>query len=63
MMGMMPMADQPPLVYDVISREGKLMQRVKLPGGRQIVGFGPNGVLYLQVREGRDVYLETVKVP
>lgn len=61
-MGMLPMANTPPLVYDVISPEGKLVQRVKLPGGRQIVGFGPNGTLYLQAREGRDVYLESVKV-
>lgn len=62
LMGMLPMANTPPLVYDVISPEGKLVQRVKLPGGRQIVGFGPNGTLYLQAREGRDVYLESVKV-
>lgn len=63
MMGLMPnMANLPPLVYDVISAEGKLTHRVKLPGGRQIVGFGPNGVIFLQAREGREVFLETVKL-
>jgi hypothetical protein len=35
---------------------------VKLPGGRQIAGFGPNGLIYLVAREGRDLYLETVKI-
>lgn len=63
MMGLMPgMANLPPLVYDVISAEGKLTHRVKLPGGRQIVGFGPNGTIYLQAREGREVFLEAVKL-
>jgi hypothetical protein len=54
--------NQPPQVYDVISREGKLIERVKLPGGRQIAGFGSDGLIYLQVREGRDIYLETVRL-
>jgi hypothetical protein len=56
------LANQPPQVYDVISRDGKLVERVKLPGGRQIAGFGPNGLIYLVAREGRDIYLETVRL-
>ncbi len=56
------LANQPPQVYDVVNREGKLIERVKLPGGRQIAGFGPGGVIYLVAREGRDIYLETVKI-
>lgn len=63
MMAMMgAMANQPPLVYDVISPAGTLVERVKLPPGRQIVGFGPDGLIYLTAREGRQMYLETVKL-
>lgn len=63
MMAMMgAMANQPPLVYDVISPEGKLLERVQLPSGRQVVGFGPNGLIYVTAREGRQMFLETVKL-
>ena len=35
------------LVYDVVNAKGELFQRVRLPLGRSIAGFGPNGVVYL----------------
>jgi hypothetical protein len=56
------MANQPPLVYDVITPEGTLIERVKLPPGRQVVGFGPNGLIYVTAREGRQLFLETVRL-
>ncbi|MBY0490559.1 MAG: hypothetical protein K2R93_12020 [Gemmatimonadaceae bacterium] len=59
---MAALMNQPPQVYDVVNREGKLIERVKLPGGRQIAGFGPDGLIYLVAREGRDIYLETVRL-
>lgn len=63
MMAMMgAMANQPPLVYDVVSPAGKLIERVKMPPGRQIVGFGPDGLLFVTAREGRQLYLETLKL-
>jgi hypothetical protein len=63
MMAMMgAMANQPPIVYDVISPEGKLVERVKLPAGRQLVGFGPDGLMYVTAREGRQMFLETVRL-
>ncbi|HTR78401.1 MAG TPA: hypothetical protein VMH39_09835, partial [Gemmatimonadaceae bacterium] len=40
------------LVYDIVNRSGKLIDRVRIPGGTTIAGFGP-GVVYLQSREGR----------
>lgn len=40
-------------VYDVIDRSGKLVDRVQIPNGTQIVGFGPDGAVYLVAREGR----------
>jgi len=56
------MMNQPPLVYDVVSPAGKLQYRVKLPPGRQIAGFGANGLIYLQAREQGRIFLETVKL-
>ncbi len=35
------------LVYDVVNKNGELFQRVRIPQGRSIAGFGRNGVLYL----------------
>ncbi len=56
------MMNQPPLAYDVIAPDGKLLQRVKLPPGRQVVGFGPGGIIFVTAREGRQLFLETVKL-
>jgi hypothetical protein len=38
-------------VYDVINREGKLVDRVQVPEGRTIVGFGADGSVYLVTRD------------
>lgn len=35
------------IVYDVVNREGVLYERVELPVGRLIAGFGRGGVVYL----------------
>jgi hypothetical protein len=35
------------LVYDVVNAKGELFQRVRLPVGRSVAGFGPGGVVYL----------------
>jgi hypothetical protein len=37
------------LVYDVVSSKGDLLERVRVPLGRYIVGFGRNGVVYMAV--------------
>jgi hypothetical protein len=39
-------------VYDVINAKGALVDRVQVPAGRVIVGFGRGGVVYLANREG-----------
>jgi len=49
-------------VYDVIDRSGALAERVQVPEGRTIVGFGPGGVVYLVAREGNDSYLEKASI-
>ncbi|MEP6762840.1 MAG: hypothetical protein ABJB66_00955 [Gemmatimonadaceae bacterium] len=40
------------LVYDVISNKGELLQRVRMPDGRSVAGFGRNGVVYLMYKDG-----------
>lgn len=35
------------LVYDVVNKSGELFQRVRIPSGRSIAGFGKGGVVYL----------------
>ena len=35
------------LVYDVVDAQGKLIERVRIPPGRLIVGFGPDRAIYL----------------
>lgn len=34
-------------MYDVVNRKGVLVERVRLPAGRLIAGFGRGGVVYL----------------
>jgi hypothetical protein len=51
------------LVYDVVNPERGLFQRVRLPLGRSIAGFGKGGVIYLQVGDrANGFYLERVKI-
>jgi hypothetical protein len=37
-------------VYDIVNADGKLVDRVLLPPGRVIAGFGKGGVVYMGVR-------------
>ena len=48
-------------VYDVINKKGELVDRVRVPANRQIVGFGP-GTVYLTSREGTTTKLEVAKI-
>ncbi len=49
-------------VYDVINRKGEIVQRVQIPAGRTIVGFGAGGAVYLANRDGITVTLERASV-
>jgi hypothetical protein len=40
------------LVYDVINSQGVLADRIEVPKGMTIIGFGKGGVVYLSQREG-----------
>lgn len=51
------------LVYDVVDHKGALTQRVRIPLGRSIAGFGHNGVVYLMYKDGTAGWaLERTKV-
>lgn len=49
-------------VYDVIGRNGALIERVQVPEGRAIAGFGPNGSVYLIVRDRGEMHLERASI-
>lgn len=38
-------------VYDVVNRKGELRERVRLPAGRSIAGFGRGGAIYMMWRD------------
>ena len=48
--------------YDVVNVKGELVDRVLMPAGRVIAGFGKGGLVYLGVRDSTGVRLETAKV-
>lgn len=51
------------LLYDVVSPKGELVERVQLPAGRDIAGFGRGAVLYLKRGDYKTGFLlERVKV-
>ncbi|MBL0938966.1 MAG: hypothetical protein IBJ03_08725 [Gemmatimonadaceae bacterium] len=49
-------------VYDVINPQGDAIERVHIPEGRTIVGFGPGGLVYLLARTTDGVTLETARI-
>ncbi|MEO8575590.1 MAG: hypothetical protein ABI556_02765 [Gemmatimonadales bacterium] len=49
-------------VYDVINKKGELVERVQIPVGRSIVGFGAGGAVYLLNRDGATATIEKASV-
>lgn len=45
-------------IYDVIGQHGELVDRIQIPSGRQIVGFGKGGVVYMMARDDSGAWLE-----
>lgn len=48
-------------VYDVIDRQGRLVDRIEVPAGRIVVGFGRSGVVFL-TSQGALRHVEKVRV-
>lgn len=49
-------------VYDVINGTGEVTERVLIPAGRTILGFGPGGVVYLAERTATSTKIERATV-
>ena len=49
------------VTYDIVDRSGKLVDRVQVPANATIAGFGKGGIVYVGVREGREIRLQRVK--
>ena len=47
-------------VYDIVSRQGELADRLQLPQGYSIAGFGKGKVVYLAVRDASGIHLARV---
>jgi hypothetical protein len=45
-------------IYDVINAKGELVDRVQVPPGRQVVGFGKGGIVYLAASDASGAWLE-----
>ena len=52
----------PGVIYDVVDRSGKLVDRVQVPANATIAGFGKGGVVYVGVRDGGEIRLQRVRV-
>ena len=44
-----PLGSKAPLVYDVIDRNGQIVDRVRMPPNAAVLGFGPGGSVYLSI--------------
>jgi hypothetical protein len=49
-------------IYDVVNAKGELVDRVQVPAGRTIVGFGAGGTVYLSAREKDASHLERARI-
>ena len=47
-------------VYDIVNRDGELADRLQLPQGYNLVGFGRGKVVYLSMRDANGVHLARV---
>ena len=49
-------------VYDIVSREGALVDRIQIPMGYSLAGFGRGGVVYLVMRGREGTRLARVRL-
>jgi hypothetical protein len=59
---MLPRAVPGGAVYDIISAQGELVNRIQLPVGYTIVGFGRERVVYLSMRDPTGLRLARVRL-
>jgi len=49
-------------VYDIVSRQGELVNRLQLPPGYTLVGFGKDKVVYLSMRDASGIHLARIRL-
>ena len=49
-------------VYDIVSRQGGLVDRLQLPQGYTLAGFGRGRVVYLSMRDATGIHLARVRL-
>jgi hypothetical protein len=49
-------------IYDVVNRQGQLVDRLQIPTGHNLVGFGTGRVVYLSTRDATGLHLERIKL-
>jgi hypothetical protein len=49
-------------VYDIVNRSGELVDRLQLPPGYNIVGFGRGKIVYLSMRDRQGLHLARVRL-
>jgi hypothetical protein len=50
------------VIYDIIDPTGKLVDRLQIPTGYTLVGFGKGKVVYLSVRDAKGLHLARVRL-
>jgi hypothetical protein len=48
--------------FDIVSRKGELVDRIQLPPGYTVVGFGKDKVVYLSMRDAKGIHLARVRL-
>lgn len=49
-------------VFDIVSRKGTIVDRIQLPPGYSLAGFGPGRVVYLSTRDAKGLHLARVRL-
>jgi hypothetical protein len=57
-----PTKPAPGPIYEVIDHTGKRVDRVMVPSGTTIVGFGKGGVVYLGMRDAAGVHIQRARI-
>jgi hypothetical protein len=49
-------------VFDIVNRTGELADRIKLPSGYNLAGFGAGKIVYLTMRDAAGLHLAKVRL-
>jgi sugar lactone lactonase YvrE len=50
------------IIFDVVNATGELADRIQLPSGYTLVGFGRGKVVYLSMRDAKGIHLARVRL-